>query len=281
MDSFNRQVCFNELSFLDKDNNEISFLIFSNYAKTIKALKTKGFNGIRYEHGIASLDKENLRSIFDLRNDPNGRTLFNLILTTARNPYLDSDTQAEERYVNEDFEVKVNDAWCVGEGFTAAYLLDTIVISLCTHSKWEESSYTIRNIQDERKTGQVLNVVSPESSEIEAIHLFIEQRTPLNLKKCNILPEKKPCKFRDDHGSDKLVSLWNRLRNCDFIISAINSLEFNPSGKNFIEECFDDGKIHIRLVGTDAGYGMVIQTTGKNKRETIAIGETILKKYFR
>lgn len=182
MDSFNRQVCFNELSFLDKDNNENSFLIFSNYAKTIKALKTKGFNGIRYEHGIASLDKENLRSIFDLRNDPNGRTLFNLILTTARNPYLDSDTQAEERYVNEDFEVKVNDAWCVGEGFTAAYLLDTIVISLCTHSKWEESSYTIRNIQDERKTGQVLNVVSPESSEIEAIHLFIEQRTPLNLK---------------------------------------------------------------------------------------------------
>ena len=107
MDSFNRQVCFNELSFLDKDNNENSFLIFSNYAKTIKALKTKGFNGIRYEHGIASLDKENLRSIFDLRNDPNGRTLFNLILTTARNPYLDSDTQAEERYVNEDFEVKV------------------------------------------------------------------------------------------------------------------------------------------------------------------------------
>lgn len=88
MDSFNRQVCFNELSFLDKDNNENSFLIFSNYAKTIKALKTKGFNGIRYEHGIASLDKENLRSIFDLRNDPNGRTLFNLILTTARNPYL-------------------------------------------------------------------------------------------------------------------------------------------------------------------------------------------------
>lgn len=60
MDSFNRQACFNELSFLDKDDNEDLFLIFSNYAKTIKALKTKGFNGVRYEQGITSLVKENL-----------------------------------------------------------------------------------------------------------------------------------------------------------------------------------------------------------------------------
>lgn len=106
MDSFNRQACFNELSFLDKDDNEDSFLIFSNFANTIKALKAKGFNGIRYEHGITSLTKENLRNIFNLRNDPKGRILFDLILATARNPYLDSDTEAEERYINDDFEVK-------------------------------------------------------------------------------------------------------------------------------------------------------------------------------
>lgn len=280
MDSFNRQACFNELSFLDKDDNEDLFLIFSNYAKTIKALKTKGFNGVRYEQGITSLVKENLRSIFDLRSNPNGRTLYAFILATARNPYIDSDTQAEERYINEDFEVKIDNVWCVGQGFTAAHLLDTVVISLRTHSKWEELSYVIRNIQDKRKTEQVLNVVIPESSETDAINLFIEQRTPLVLEKCNILPQNKSCKFRDDHGSDKLISLWNRLRNCDFVISAINSLEFNPNGKEFIEKCFDDGKMHIRLVESDAGYGMVIQTTGKNKRETMAIGERIMQKYL-
>ena len=280
MDSFNRQACFNELSFLDKDDNEDSFLIFSNFAKTIKALKAKGFNGIRYEHGIASLIDENLRSIFNLRNNPEGRILFELILSTARNPYLDSDTEAEERYVNENYEVKVNDTWCEGQGFTAAYLLDTIVISLCTHPKWEEPLYIIRNAQDKREVGYVLNVVTSESSEVETIQSFVEQRTPLNLERCNILPEKKSYKFRNDHGSDKLTLLWNRLRNCDFIISAINSLEFNPNGKEFIEKCFDDGKIHIRLVGSDAGYGMVIQTTGKNKRETIAIGESIMQKYL-
>lgn len=279
MDSFNRQACFNELSFLDKDDNEDSFFIFSNFAKTIKALKAKGFNGIRYEHGITSLTNENLRNIFNLRNDPKGRILFELILATARNPYLDSDTEAEERYINEDFEVKVNETWCVGQGFIAAYLLDTIVISLCTHHKWEDPSYVVRNTKDKQDVGHVLNVVTSESLETEAIQLFVEERTPLNPERCNILPEKKLCKFRNDHGSDKLILLWNRLRNCEFIISAINSLEFNPNGKEFIEKCFDDGKIHIRLVESDAGYGMVIQTTGKNKRETIAIGKFIMQKY--
>lgn len=280
MDSFNRQACFNELSFLDKENKEDAILLFSSYAKTIKALKAKGFNGIRYEYGIASLAKENLRSIFDLQSNKKYRTLFDIIITTARNPYIEQDTQEEERYINEDFEVKVDDAWYAGQGFTAAYLLDTIVISLHTHQKWEKSSYVIRNTQDNQNKGEVLNVITPESLETDTIHLFIEQRTPLNLDTSNILPEKKSCNFRDDHGIDKLTSLWNRLRNCEFIISAINSLEFNPRGKDFIEKCFDDGKIHIRLVGTDAGYGMVIQTTGKNKRETTAIGEIIMQKYF-
>lgn len=279
MDSFNRQACFNELSFLDREDKEDSFLLFLNFAKTIKALKEKGFNGIRYECGITSLCDENLRNIFNLQNNPKSRTLFDIILATARNPYFESDSEAEERYIKENYEVKVNDTWCVGQGFTAAYLLNTMVISLCTHHKWEDPFYVVRNTKDKQDVGHVLNVVTSESLETKTIQLFLEKQTPLNLERCNILPEKKSCKFRKDHGRDKLISLWNRLRNCEFIISAINSLEFNPNGKEFIEKCFDDGKIHIRLVESDAGYGMVIQTTGKNKRETIAIGEFIMRKY--
>ena len=99
MDSFNRQACFNELSFLDKDDNEDSFFIFSNFAKTIKALKAKGFSGIRYEHGITSLTNENLRNIFNLRNNPKGKILFERftekainIISTAQKEAADSQT---------------------------------------------------------------------------------------------------------------------------------------------------------------------------------------------
>lgn len=278
MDSFNRQICFNELSTLDKAENEDMLLLFSNFAKAIKSLKQQGFSGVRYEQGITSLSNEH-RNIFELQRHPMGNTWFKFILSTARNPYIDPDTPAEERYVNEDFEVNINEEWAVGQGFTAAYLLDTIVISLATHPKWETSSFTIRNIKEKSIQGDVINTTSPQSSETDTIKFFVEQRTPLSLDKCETPPTKKSSKFRHDHGKDELMAVWKRLRNCEYIVSAINSLEFNPTGRNFVEQCFDNGTMHLRLVNSDAGYGMVIQTTGKSMRETIAIGEIITNKY--
>ena len=85
MDCFNRQVCFNELSSLDNKDNEDAILLFSNYAKTIAELKNKGFNGVRYdEKGIFSLNKEGIRNIYDLINDPTSKTLFRFILSTGK-----------------------------------------------------------------------------------------------------------------------------------------------------------------------------------------------------
>lgn len=279
MASLDRQVCFNELSFCDKDEYEDLISLFSNYAQTIKALKTKGFTGIRYEKGIVSLSMEDHRNIFDLQNDPIGRTLFSFILSTARNPYIDSESKEADIYLTKDYEVNVEDGWVEGQGFTAAYLLDTITISLSTHSKWDKSSYVIRNVKDYDESSSVINISTPESSNIDALNQFIEKRIPLKLDECTINPDKKHYKFRDDHGKDKLKLIWDKLRNCNYIVSAINSLEFNPTGREFIEKCFEDGKIHIRLVNSDAGYGLVIQTTGKNMRETIAIGDIIFQKY--
>ena len=278
MDSFNRQACFNELSFLDKkEANEDVFQLFSDYVKTIKALKAKGFSGIRYELGIASLSMDGVRNVFELEKTSRGKDLFLFILSTARNPYISPGTQVKD-IKNEDFEVLVKEEWCVGQGFTAAYLLDTIVVSLCTDSKWNAASYVIRR-SDEAEQGCVLNVTTPEAIETDAINQFITERRPLELKTCQVQPVYKSCKLRDDHGKDKLMLLWNKLRNCEYIISAINSLEFKPSGRTFVETCFDNGIIHIRMVNSDAGYGMVIQTTGRTMRETEAIGEIIMQKY--
>lgn len=280
MDSFNRQACFNELSYFSKkEDNEDVLHLYSVYAEMIKVLIKKGFNGVRYEHGIASLCKEGERNIFDLKKTPRGKDIFLFILSTARNPYIDPDTQEEDRYINEDFEVLVNEEWCVGQGFAAAYLLDTIVVSLCTHSKWNIASYIIRRRQDEMEQGFILNATTSTSVETEAINLFISQRKPIVLKQCDIPPKSKAYKFREDHGIDELIFLWNKLRNCEYIVSAINSLKFNPKGRDFVEECFADGKIHIRLVDSDAGYGMVIQTTGETLQETKAIGEIITRRY--
>ncbi len=78
---------------------------------------------------------------------------------------------------------------------------------------------------------------------------------------------------------DSLRALWDKLRNCEYVESVINSLEFNSQGRSFIEKCFEDGKIHIRITDSGAGYGMVIQTTGTNLRATKMIGDIIAEKY--
>lgn len=281
MISIDRQACFNELSLLDLDGNEEILPLFENFAQTIKMLKRKGFNGIRYEHGITSLMLDEKFNIFDLQNYAGSRDLYVFILTTARSPYIEADTKEEERYINEDYEVNVCGTWCEGKGFISAYLLKTVVISLNTHPKWEKPYYLLRSSNNKQKTERVLNLVSPESSKTEDFCLFVENLKPLILVQCVILPENKEFKVRKDHGSDKLKELWTKLRNCEYVVSVINSLEFNRFGVDFIEKCFDDGKIHIRLVNSDAGYGMVIQTTGRNKGETIKIGKIIRERYFK
>lgn len=275
MNSINRQVCFNELSFFDKENDEDALKLFTKFAETIKGLTHLGFHGVKYEYGISSLSKESFRNIFDYEH----YSIFQYLVSTARSPYIDPDTEAEEKYVNNDYEVLIIDSWKDGEGFVAAYLLDTVAISLATHEKWQELSFTVRNKQSNER-GIVLNVCEPHLSEYNDLLKFIEDRTPIILQKCSILPEKKTFHVRDDHGIDKLRTLWKRLQNFPYVISVINSLEFNP-GKRWIEDCFDDGKIHIRLVDSDKGYGMVIQTTGKNLRETNAIAEILDREYFK
>lgn len=273
MRDLNRYACFNELSFLDKEEDENLVELFEKYAKAIKALKEAGFRGVRYEYGITSLSKEGIRDLNALGNNPMGRIILSLIRTTARNPYLGEGSEEEERYIKEDFEVKIDNHWTASAyGITAAYLNDTITLSLDTAERWRQAEYEIKHTCETESNGTVLNVHSEHMVKNDLITQFIENRQELVLEICKIMPDKKKYSFRDDHGKDKLIELWKRLRNCEYIENAINSLPFNSTGKEFVEKCFPDGKIHIRLNYTDAGYGMVIQTTGRTLRETERIG---------
>ena len=64
-----------------------------------------------------------------------------------------------------------------------------------------------------------------------------------------------------------------------YIVSVINSLPFNPRAINLIKEIYPDGKIELVLYWEDKGIGLIVQTTGKNYRETEEIAR-ILKDEF-
>ena len=56
-------------------------------------------------------------------------------------------------------------------------------------------------------------------------------------------------------------------------------MPFNNKLDRFIRRTYSDGKIELVLNWTDLGYGIIIQTTGRNKRETDEIGEILKATY--
>lgn len=87
--------------------------------------------------------------------------------------------------------------------------------------------------------------------------------------------------LRDDHGKDVLEEHAKKLLHSPYVKSIINSLPFNSNATRYIWQIKENGIINIVLHWTDNGYGMAIQTTGRNIRETLAIGKIIEEKYGR
>lgn len=59
------------------------------------------------------------------------------------------------------------------------------------------------------------------------------------------------------------------------MVGIVNSLEFHPKSRRFIRSSADDGVVELVLNWTDAGFGLAVQTTGRNRRETEEIARRL------
>lgn len=84
-------------------------------------------------------------------------------------------------------------------------------------------------------------------------------------------PERKSISLRDDHGKDILQKFSRKICRSPYVKKIINSLPFNPKQTNPILNTTRDGIVEFVLTWTDAGLGLCIQTTGRNKAETNSI----------
>jgi len=92
-------------------------------------------------------------------------------------------------------------------------------------------------------------------------------------------PQKKSIHLRDDHGKDILLDFSKKLCNSPFVKHIINSLPFNPKRKEPILNSQPNGIVDFVLTWTDPGYGVCIQTTGRNLIETNTIALHLQEKY--
>ncbi|RAQ48375.1 CRISPR-associated protein [Arthrospira sp. O9.13F] len=84
-------------------------------------------------------------------------------------------------------------------------------------------------------------------------------------------PEAKNISFRDDHGKDVLMAFSQKVRRSPYVKNIVNSLPFNPQQKTPIRRTYPNGIVEFVLTWTDKGYGICIQTTGRNLAETNTI----------
>lgn len=246
--------------------------------------KTNGFSHLKVEREFENYTLKTNYKIVDWLSDSSvSRIQKSLFLSYKRFPYVDESDEVAEKtfieksfYLNEPYELKFN---CKETyGLSVACIYDTIAVSFPANEVWQKVYIQlIERYNENERFVEVRHVSIPEHFEahidfIEANKEIVLQETPLN-------PSEKIIHLRDDHGKNILTDFANRLINSIYVVEVINSLPFNPREGNFIRKIYPDGKIEIVLIWTDKGYGLVIQTTGRNYRETEKIAQILEEQY--
>lgn len=92
-------------------------------------------------------------------------------------------------------------------------------------------------------------------------------------------PSRKSIHLRDDHGKDILQAFSKKVCYSPYVKKIINSLPFNPKRTQPILGTTDNGIVEFVLTWTDAGLGICIETTGRNKAETNTIALHLQKQF--
>lgn len=255
---------FNELSY----SKTLSREILSNIIECRNAMQEKNITVCRMSHNMKSSLLLSLQKIPGIPK----QTINNFFYAFFHSPFEKDDMSQE---IEDEF------LYCkylyngkVAEGLGWAEIYKTLSFSLLSSDEWDAPTLKIQKGDVEV---DVHNVSRAEHVEQNADWLLQFEK----LTECQISPKDKQCHLKDDHGKDKLQAFWEKISENPYVEGCINSLPFNPDCKKFIKQVYPDGKIEIVLVKADAGYGMIIQTTGKGQYQTQKIADMLLKKYGR
>jgi hypothetical protein len=246
--------------------------------KTYKSAKQFQFNRIRFDEAfdqiILSADGYSLND-FCFEN----RTLGALLLGLSRYPFIDENSKEEERFIENIFYINEQGEKLKAYGLAAVYLYSTIGIGFASDRYWEKFTHKLIIEGREGQISTVLCASTPEHFESDEFHLWLDENIEVELIESDLSVEKKKIALRDDHGKDILLKFSKKILKSPYVLSVVNSLPFNPSQRNFIKKVYPTGKIEIVLIDTDMGLGIVIETTGRNLKETRVISEILSNQY--
>lgn len=271
---------FNELAFNNKPStvNE-AICLLDKFAKTCSTAEQVGFVKVRILSDFWNSIYFNNESIFDFFPKL-PKTQASFLRSYIRKPYIAEGNEIEDdKFIQNKYYIDYKEFENIEViGLAYCSFFSTIGISLSTHSFWDNIDIKILEIKDTQTNKLIIKHISiPEHLKLHDD--WLTNKRPITLIKSNLKPIDKKIKLRDDHGKDILFEHSQKLIQSEFVVQVINSLPFNPSERNYIRKCYPNGQIEIVLTKSDEGFGIKIQTTGSNIRETEAIGKLLQKKY--
>jgi hypothetical protein len=219
-------------------------------------------------------------SINDWLNDPAVSKIFkDLLLGILRHPYIDErHTFIEERFVS-SYAFMVDAAKTPVEGLAIAYLYATIAISLQSADEWNVNEIKLLFSEGDYENQTIKVYHASQPNHLDVHKDWITSRIGIKLPITELNSNEKEINLRDDHGKKELLGFSRKLIRSQYVTKVINSLPFNPHDHDFVKQYYDDGKVEIVLVGFDEGFGIVVQTTGRNLSETKTIAQILNDEY--
>lgn len=274
------QLVFNELSEIPLCNNKSeAYERVEKFVATYKASHRFGFNIIRCQHGIDTIQLADDYTLGDYCNEPKfSRTVGTLLRGLFRAPYIEENSDEENFYIENDFALQKEGKTIKPYGLAAAYIYSTVSIGFLSDDFWQQPVFELM-IYPSESIHEVYCLSKKEHLEDIKVIGFIENKQPILLIESDIAPKDKKCELRNDHGKDVLTRFSKLIFQSKYVESVINSMPFNRFERNFIRRIYPDGKIEIVLTKTDQGLGMIVQTTGRNLRETTEIARILESKF--
>jgi hypothetical protein len=277
---------FNEISFQPHTDNE--HILKSQFLDLLKlfelAKKEYRFKHIVFPTNIRELRVTPTKTFYEWAFAITHQGDKNKILSVVKKPYTNEVLAEEVGDLSKFYYINKNEGipetYC--SGLATSYVLESLCSSLSSMPFWDEKTIGFQKIINddfETESVSVANISREEHFTDEDIKKFIQYLGDVQLDVTDEDPKTKPIALRDDHGKDKLLLFAKKIVNSKYVASVINSLPFNPRAINLIKEIYPDGKIELVLYWEDKGIGIIIQTTGRNYRETEEIAKIIKKEF--
>ncbi len=255
----------------------------SDFTEICKRIKDAGFSKCMrpddfFESSILK-DNTNYSWLKDLSVRKDER---NFILSFMRTPFEPQEDENIERYISFNYLLDEPDEpnfnGTLTKGLAMSYIFDTLSIGFPSNEVWVKNNISL--IEESNGNRQQVSVRHLSTEEGFKYHNdWFAYLVDLVLVQTDVIPDAKKIHVSDDHGKDKLMLFAKKLVLSPYVIEIPYSLPFDTSRRSLIRKMYPDGRIALTLLRDDSGYSLMVQTTGRNYRETEAIAQVLKDNY--